>query len=117
MPKPSKNVSGVGQALRRMRKDKGFTLEEMAERAEISTSFLSHIERGTRNVPLATLETLAQVLGTNLYELFTPLPAALSAREKPSTYDAKIKNLLGKLSEKEKKGLHGLLKQFHKGKA
>jgi len=115
MPRSSNSYKNVGEALRRLRKEKGFTLEELAERTEISVSFLSHIERGTRQAPLSTLETLAQALGANLYELLVPSSAS-ATREKPSTYDAKIRNLLGKLTEKEKKGLHGLLKQFHRRK-
>ena len=115
MRKNPNSYKTVGVSLRKLRKEKGFTLEELAERAEISVSFLSHIERGTRQAPLSTLETLAQVLGMNLYELFAPASVA-TAREKPSTYDSKIKSLLGKLTEKEKKGLHGLLKQFHKNR-
>ena len=104
----------TGQVLRRLRKEKGFTLEELAERAEISVSYLSHIERGTRQAPLTTLESLAQILGLGLYDLFTQAAGAPTARETPSTYDAKIQTILKTLTEKEKKGLHGLLKQFHR---
>ena len=113
MSKASNSYVVTGQALRHLRKEKGLTLEDLAERAEISVSYLSHIERGTRQSPLTTLETLARILGVNLYELFSPGSAVL-IREKPSTYDAKIRRLLGKMTEKEKKSLHGLLKQIHK---
>jgi transcriptional regulator with XRE-family HTH domain len=114
MAKTANSYIIVGQALRRLRKEKGFTLEDLAERAEISVSFLSHIERGTRQAPLTTLESLAGILGANLYDLFAQPPSASMAKEAPSTYDSKIKNLLKKLTEKEKKSLHGLLKQFDK---
>jgi|SRR5579871_2458162 len=112
MAKNPNSYITAGSALKRLRKQKGFTLEELAERAEISTSFLSHIERGTRQAPLSTLENLARILGVNFYDLFIP-SSAVTTQEKPSTYDAKIKEMLKHLSEKEKKSLHGLLKQFH----
>lgn len=115
MAKNQNSYIVAGSALKRLRKEKGFTLEELAERAEISTSYLSHIERGTRQAPLSTLENLAQVLGINFYDLFAP-SSVVTTQEKPSTYDAKIKGILKQLSEKEKKSLHGLLKQFHKKK-
>lgn len=115
MPKRSQTYVQAGTALRRLRKQKGFTLEELAERAEISVSFLSHIERGTRQAPLDTLETLAHILGLNLYELFAP-SSAPAAKERPSSYETKIQGLLKGLSEREKKSLHGLLKQFHKNR-
>jgi transcriptional regulator with XRE-family HTH domain len=116
MPKTTTSYIAAGTALRRLRKEKGFTLEELAERAQISVSFLSHIERGTRQAPLSTLETLAQILGMNLYELFAPLSKPLMAREDPSPYDAKIKQLLKGLSFSEKKSVHRLMKEFHKKK-
>ena|SRR5260221_9264865 len=116
MPKASNSYIAAGQALRRLRKEKGFTLEELAERAEMSVSFLSHIERGTRQAPLATLESLAQILGMNLYELFSPAISVSMAKEAPSTYDTKIKQLLKGLSQSEKKSVHHILKEFHKKK-
>ena len=106
----------AGKALRRLRQEKGLTLQDLSERAEISISYLSHIERGTRQSPLTTLENLAQILGVNLYELFNPPQAENVLRENPSPYDAKIKSLLKGLSDSQKKSFHHLLKEFHKRK-
>ena len=55
MGKTPDSYALAGQALRRLRREKGFTLEEMAERAEISVSYLSHIERGTRQACVTRL--------------------------------------------------------------
>src|SRR5579859_2030535 len=107
----------TGQALRRLRKDKGFTLEELSERAEISVSYLSHIERGTRQAPLTTLEILARILGINLYDLFAPEKGQKPAtKETHSPYDAKINGILKDLSENQKKNIHGLMKGMRRDK-
>ncbi len=117
MKKSDDIYAQAGAALRHLRKEKGFTLEELSERAEISLSYLSHIERGTRQAPLTTLETLTRILGINLYDLFAPKPSAKSkVRESHSTYDAKIKGLLKTLSESQKKNIHGLLKEIQNTK-
>lgn len=113
MAKEQDRYASVGITLKRLRKEKGFTLEDLAERADVSISYLHHIEHGTRKAPLSTLESLAQILGINLYDLLGPASAVVS-REKASTYDAKIKGMLKHLTEKEKKSLHGIMKQFHK---
>ena len=113
MAKEADRYTSMGMVLKRLRKEKGLTLEELAERADVSISYLHHIEHGTRKAPLSTLESLAQILGINLYELLGPSSAVVS-HEKPSTYDAKIKGMLKHLSEKEKKSLHGIMKQMHK---
>ncbi|HET9869503.1 MAG TPA: helix-turn-helix transcriptional regulator [bacterium] len=116
MKRPSSGIyANAGASLRRLRKEKGFTLDELSERAEISLSYLSHIERGTRQAPLTTLETLARILGINLYDLFQPLkPARPAARESRSAFDAKIAGLLPALSEGQKKNLHGLMKEMRR---
>jgi transcriptional regulator with XRE-family HTH domain len=108
--------ANAGAALRHLRKEKGYTLEELSERAEISLSYLSHIERGTRQAPLTTLEILARILGINLYDLFAPAgaPAKQTFRETRSSYDAKITGLLKNLSEGQKKNIHGLIQEIQK---
>ena len=47
----------------------GLTQEQMAERCEISTSFLSHIERGTRKLSLETAVKIADYLHVSMNSL------------------------------------------------
>ncbi len=46
------------------------TQEDLAERANISVSFLSMIERGQRSAHVETLNSLARALGVTMSELF-----------------------------------------------
>ena len=48
------NYVQIGQKIKNLRNEAGLTQEQMAERCEISTSFLGHIERGTRMLSLET---------------------------------------------------------------
>lgn len=48
----------LGQRIRVFRRQQCLSQEELAERAEISASFLGHIERGSR---IASLETLVRL--------------------------------------------------------
>ncbi len=48
----------------------GLTQEEFAERAGIHRTYLSDIERGTRNVSLINIERVAQGLSMKISELF-----------------------------------------------
>jgi transcriptional regulator with XRE-family HTH domain len=63
-------VSAVGRRVRQLRIRAGMTQERLAERAEISVSFLSMIERGERSPHLETLERLALGLEVPVEELF-----------------------------------------------
>ena len=52
----------VGKRVRQLRLQKKLTQEQLAERAGISTSFLGHIERGTRKASLDTVIKLCNAL-------------------------------------------------------
>lgn len=62
----------LGQRIRELRTQRPdrWTQEELAERAQISVSFLSMIERGERIAHLETLAALARELGVSLADLF-----------------------------------------------
>ncbi len=67
-------VKEVGKKIRLLRTSRfgpKMTQEELAQRAEISVSFLSMIERGERAPHLETLARLAAALQVPLTELFT----------------------------------------------
>jgi len=67
--------------LRTQRQDR-WTQEDLAERAKISVSFLSMIERGERVAHVETLASLAEALGVSLAELFVePTPQGTHGEE------------------------------------
>lgn len=63
-------VAVVGRRVRQLRTHANLTQEQLAERADISVSFLSMIERGERSPHLETLERLAAGLNVRIDELF-----------------------------------------------
>ncbi len=59
-----------GFAVKDRREALGLPQEEFAEKAGIHRTYLSDIERGTRNVSLINIERVAQGLSMKLSELF-----------------------------------------------
>ena len=59
-----------GFAVKDRREALGLTQEAFAERAGIHRTYLSDIERGTRNVSLINIERLASALSMRISELF-----------------------------------------------
>lgn len=55
----------IGKKVRHERLRLGWTQEELAEKLDMSASFVSQIERGVRSVSIETLECLGQVLGVD----------------------------------------------------
>lgn len=57
--------------IRKYRKDKKITLEELAKEIGISTGYLCHLEKGTRNNPSTTImEKIAKGLNKSIAEVF-----------------------------------------------
>lgn len=62
--------------IRALRKEKGFTLSQLAGAAGISESLLSQVERGRVDPSLATLRSIARSLEIPLFELFAEQQSA-----------------------------------------
>jgi transcriptional regulator with XRE-family HTH domain len=52
----------IGQKVKSLRERRGLTQERLAELAELSPTYISHIERGSKNVSLNALMRLADAL-------------------------------------------------------
>ena len=62
-----------GFAVKSRREVLGLTQEELAHRAKIHRTYLSDVERGTRNLSLINIERLAIALEIGLPSLFASL--------------------------------------------
>jgi transcriptional regulator with XRE-family HTH domain len=62
----------VGRRLREIRRARRLTLKEVADRAQISESFLSQIERGRSGASVASLQRIAAALELAVSDLFSP---------------------------------------------
>ncbi|MBQ3110803.1 MAG: helix-turn-helix transcriptional regulator [Clostridia bacterium] len=56
------NYVALGERVRKARKQKHITQEQLAELCNLSTAHIGHIERGTRALSIESLIMLAQVL-------------------------------------------------------
>lgn len=56
----------LGRAIRRLRKARQLTIEDLASRADMDTTYLSNIERGIRNPTWRKLSTVSRALGVSM---------------------------------------------------
>jgi transcriptional regulator with XRE-family HTH domain len=61
-----------GKHLRKIRRAKDLTQEQLAEAVGITPEFLSNLERGVNGPSFDTLQKLADVLEVDVSEFFTP---------------------------------------------
>ena len=63
------NFETVGKRIKEVRKQKGMSQDELAERAELSSQYISQIETGRKKGSLPTYNKLAKALGVSIDEL------------------------------------------------
>ncbi|HWJ31268.1 MAG TPA: XRE family transcriptional regulator [Gaiellaceae bacterium] len=78
----------VGERLRDIRRHRRATLKTIADRAGVSESFLSQVERGRASASIASLRRIAGALGVSVADLFEPggppQPRVLRRDDRPS---------------------------------
>lgn len=60
----------LGMEIRRLRRDRGYTLNDVASRTGLSASMLSMLERGLAGPSIGTLVAVSSALGVQMAELF-----------------------------------------------
>lgn len=82
----------IGQIIRSLREEKGWSQETLALEAGMTTSHLSRIERGERRLPTTRLDSLAAALGTSPAAVYAmqeglALPQAATGNDGDLTVD------------------------------
>ena len=69
MVKPDPVLRAFGFSVKRQREAKGLTQETLAEKADLDRTYLSDIERGTRNPGVKNVVRIAKALGITAAKL------------------------------------------------
>jgi transcriptional regulator with XRE-family HTH domain len=72
-PQGQKLLVALGQRIRTLRKQHGWTQVEMAERFGIDRSFIAEVETGKRNISILNLATVADGFKISLSRLLSKL--------------------------------------------
>jgi len=59
-----------GKNLRTNRKKRGFSQEKLADLSGLHRTYISDVERGTRNISLENIQKIADSLGIKITDLF-----------------------------------------------
>lgn len=69
-PQSSDRLSALGQRLRDLRVERGWSQEDLAEAADLHRTYIGGVERGERNVSVLNLFALADALSVSVGDLF-----------------------------------------------
>jgi len=71
-----------GSELRKMRKERGLTQEELAARADIERTFVSFLERGLRQPTLTSILKIAGGLGVSAASIVDAVEVAINQKRR-----------------------------------
>lgn len=99
----------IGKRIREYRLYRGYSIDELATKANLNAAHLSAIERGEKNPTLLTLSKILSVLDYSFQDMldFVRTPDDIA-----SDYAAKILPMLSKLTVKEQEMIYALIKTF-----
>lgn len=93
-----------GEKVRNIRKNKGLSQEDLAEKSDLHNTYIGGIERGERNLSLKSIEKIARALKTPAYALLKKQDFIVSEESEGKLYASSKK----KVSSSEQE----LLKHF-----
>lgn len=97
----------LGKRVRIQRKNQNLTQEKLADMADISDSFMGHIERGTRAISLETLVKLANALSVSVEYLLQ--------KETPpdhAVFPKKVQRNISKMSDQQRRFFMGVIESL-----
>lgn len=76
---PNNVLPILGERLKKARKDRGLTQEQLAEQAGLSARHIAKIEKGDVNPSFEVLSTLVKTLGVSFDAIFDPASEQVEA--------------------------------------
>jgi transcriptional regulator with XRE-family HTH domain len=80
---PAQLLESVAANIRRIRKRRGYTQEQLAERAALDLKFLQKVETGTSNISIVTLWRVTEALGVDATKLMQAAHLPKAKRGRP----------------------------------
>ncbi len=74
----------IGQNIRQLRKQKGWTQSELAEQLQCTQEVIAYYENGERTPPANKIPLFANILGITIDELYGTKPMKTASKEKNS---------------------------------
>lgn len=95
----------IGERIKKVRKERGMTQEDLAEKMDVSIAFLSRIERGTSQINLKRLSQICGLLGITEGEILNG-----SSNNSDKYLNSEFSSLLENCSAEKQKLIYDIAK-------
>jgi transcriptional regulator with XRE-family HTH domain len=66
----ARKLKKIGENIKKIRKQRGLTQEQLADKIRVTTTYIGFIEQAQRNPSIKTADKIARVLKVGIDELF-----------------------------------------------
>ena len=103
----------IGQNIRKVRHKLGWTIEDLAEKVELSSNFVGNIERGQGTASVHTLIKLMRALGCNANDIFEGVIEGIDWSDAETTiFIRNLKSEMSLLTEEQQKSVYEIFKIY-----
>lgn len=95
----------IGERLKKARKERGLTQEQLAEKIDVSIAFLSRIERGNSQINLKRLTQICELLNVTEGDILNGV-----SNNSNKYLDSEFANLLQNCSSQQQKLIYDIAK-------
>jgi transcriptional regulator with XRE-family HTH domain len=88
----------VGMRIRDLRKERNWSQEQLAEKADFHFSYIGGIERAEKNISMLNLEKIANALEVEIYDLFA---YSREVRTAPTAKEKEVNEIVNLLLRKD----------------
>lgn len=104
----------VGARIRELRQQQGYSLEDLAFKAQINAPHLGQIERGLQNPTVTTLDRICNSLNVPLSALFTEIALTKEPPAQSSPTLAKIELYLQAMTPEQQEDVLRIVRIFRR---
>ncbi|MFY0520988.1 helix-turn-helix domain-containing protein [Lysinibacillus sp. UGB7] len=99
----------VGMNIRAIRKSQNLTIDELAEKCDFQSPYLSDVERGERNITLQTLTKILDALQVEAGSVLIPESNSGGGEEQENIKEEILQILINTLEDKDEDDIRMLL--------
>lgn len=105
-------IQKIGQRIRDIRKQKGLSQEQLAEKAGFHFSYIGGVERAEKNITLVNLLKIADALEVQIIDLFVYTKHQRSVLNEKDALLNQLMDTLVSLKKSDLRKVHVLLNEF-----
>jgi len=107
-------IKTVGERIRQYRVQADLTQEQLAEKADLHTTYIGQVERGEKNISVKCLKQILNALGIPLSDFFTGIGSGNSSSGSKQDFPGMCYSMISSQPKEKQEIIYEILKSINK---